>query len=365
MASASAAADTVAPVAPATPVRAPQTPVDPYAAVRRPVETMLSLRELRCLAVALLVIVAAAVGVAAIVGVGVTVASALPDSNLPLSPAEQARQKRIAELNRLGPAGPALDGLAYVKGRDVYMSSCVACHGEDARGVKGLGKDLIASAFVRKQGDAQLAHFIAVGRPVTDPANTTKIPMPANGGNDTLTDADRNDLVVFLRGARDPRRVPQVLPDLPEDPPALAAAAPAAAAAATPKSPAPLAVAAATPAAAAVAIPVSTSAEPAAPAATLDPAVVARGKKVFTSCIACHAKDGTGVKGAGKDLVHSEFVASSTDAELTAFIKRGRGPSDPGNTTGIAMPPKGGNPALNDAKLGDVVVYLRSLQQQQ
>jgi disulfide bond formation protein DsbB len=319
---------------------------DRYASVRLPAQSMLSAREIRCVGVALLVVVVAVLGVSAIVGVSVAVASIFPKAEAPLDPTEAARQKRIAELNRFGPPGPTLDGLAFVRGRDVFMSSCVACHGVDARGVKGLGKDLIASAFLRKQSDTALAHFIKVGRAADDPANTTKIPMPPNGGNDTLTDADRADLVVFLRGMRDPRRVPTMLPELPEDPPALAST--------------PQPVVAETSEVASGGTPVSTGSAP----TSFDPAVLARGKKVFTSCIACHAKDGTGVKGAGKDLVHSEFVARSSDAELVAFVKRGRDTADPANTTGIAMPPKGGNPALNDAKIADAVVYLRSLQQQ-
>jgi disulfide bond formation protein DsbB len=36
--------------------------------------------------------------------------------------------------------------------------------------------------------------------------------------------------------------------------------------------------------------------------------------------------------------------------------------SDPLNTTGIAMPPKGGNPALTDGQIVDIVAYLRSIQ---
>jgi disulfide bond formation protein DsbB len=58
----------------------------------------------------------------------------------------------------------------------------------------------------------------------------------------------------------------------------------------------------------------------------------------------------------------SDFVATRTDAELVAFIKSGRSVDDPLNTTGVAMPPKGGNPALTDADLADIVAYIRSLQ---
>jgi disulfide bond formation protein DsbB len=36
--------------------------------------------------------------------------------------------------------------------------------------------------------------------------------------------------------------------------------------------------------------------------------------------------------------------------------------SDPENTTGVAMPPKGGNPSLSDGDLQNVVAYIRTLQ---
>lgn len=96
---------------------------------------------------------------------------------------------------------------------------------------------------------------------------------------------------------------------------------------------------------------------------TLDPEAVKRGKRGYMSCIACHGKTGSGVKGVGKDLLHSEFVARSSDEDLLAFIKTGRSSDDPANTTGIAMPPKGGNPALKDNQIQDIVTYIRSLQQ--
>jgi disulfide bond formation protein DsbB len=47
---------------------------------------------------------------------------------------------------------------------------------------------------------------------------------------------------------------------------------------------------------------------------------------------------------------------------MVAFLKRGRDISDPLNTTKVPMPPKGGNPALNDKQLADLVVFLRGLQ---
>ncbi|MEO8084045.1 MAG: cytochrome c, partial [Ardenticatenales bacterium] len=79
-------------------------------------------------------------------------------------------------------------------------------------------------------------------------------------------------------------------------------------------------------------------------------------------CAACHGPDGKGVPSLGKNLVTSTFAKDMTDAELVAFLKVGRDTSDPLNTTGVAMPPKGGNPALTDGDLMDIVAYVRQLE---
>ena len=87
------------------------------------------------------------------------------------------------------------------------------------------------------------------------------------------------------------------------------------------------------------------------------------GKELFgMSCIACHGPAGEGVPGLGKDMTTSEFIAGKTDSELVDFIKVGRDPSDPLNTTGVAMPPKGGNPAYTDEDLANIVSFVRTLQ---
>ena len=80
------------------------------------------------------------------------------------------------------------------------------------------------------------------------------------------------------------------------------------------------------------------------------------------TCAACHAPDATGIEGLGHSLANSEFVQSMTDEELVAFIAVGRGAADPDNTTGVAMPPKGGNPSLTDEDLQNVVAWLRTQQ---
>lgn len=78
-------------------------------------------------------------------------------------------------------------------------------------------------------------------------------------------------------------------------------------------------------------------------------------------CIACHGADAKGVPSLGKDLTTSELVANKTDEELAAFIIEGRPATHPDNTTGIDMPPRGGNPNLTEEEINAVVAYLRTL----
>ena len=88
-----------------------------------------------------------------------------------------------------------------------------------------------------------------------------------------------------------------------------------------------------------------------------------KGQEIYgTICIACHGQGGVGIQGLGKDMTTSEFIAGLSDQELVEFITVGRDPSDPLNTTGIAMPAKGGNPSLDDEDLLDIVAYIRSIQ---
>ncbi len=86
------------------------------------------------------------------------------------------------------------------------------------------------------------------------------------------------------------------------------------------------------------------------------------GEAVYlNTCAACHGADAAGVEGLGKTLAGSDFVASESEEALVALVTSGRPASDPLNTTGIDMPPKGGNPSLNEQSIADVVAYLKSL----
>jgi disulfide bond formation protein DsbB len=89
----------------------------------------------------------------------------------------------------------------------------------------------------------------------------------------------------------------------------------------------------------------------------------AKGEEQYNQvCIACHGPGGEGVEGLGKPFTTSEFLKTHNDEEMLAFVKTGRPISDPDNTTGVDMPPKGGNPALTDEQILDIIAFIRTLQ---
>ena len=101
------------------------------------------------------------------------------------------------------------------------------------------------------------------------------------------------------------------------------------------------------------------SAEP-----TFAPEDIAQGEKLFTStCSACHGPDAKGLPNLGKDLTTSEYVRDSDDDTLLTLLKEGRPSGHELNTTGVDMPPKGGNPALSEGDLLKIVAFMRSINQ--
>ncbi len=89
----------------------------------------------------------------------------------------------------------------------------------------------------------------------------------------------------------------------------------------------------------------------------------ANGETLYlNTCAACHGADALGIEGLGKQLAGSDFVASTSEADLYTLIVEGRASDHPDNITGVAMPPKGGNPSLSDESVADIIAYLKSLQ---
>jgi mono/diheme cytochrome c family protein len=90
---------------------------------------------------------------------------------------------------------------------------------------------------------------------------------------------------------------------------------------------------------------------------------VAHGQQLAgESCSGCHGQNFEGVTGLGPALADTGFIRDHTDDDLIDFIKEGRSMDDSDNETGIAMPPYGGNPRLNEDDLVDIVLFLRTLQ---
>ena len=101
------------------------------------------------------------------------------------------------------------------------------------------------------------------------------------------------------------------------------------------------------------------SAEP-----TYTPEDVAQGGEFFAStCSACHGPDAKGLPNLGKDLTTSEYVRDNDDDTLQTLLKEGRPSGHELNTTGVDMPPKGGNPSLSDEDLVKIVAFMRSINQ--
>ncbi len=85
------------------------------------------------------------------------------------------------------------------EGKQLFGGTCSSCHGQDAKGMPNLGKDLTTSTWVGEQTDAELLAFLKVGRPASDPLNTTGVDMPPKGGNPAFTDDDLNSIIAYVR----------------------------------------------------------------------------------------------------------------------------------------------------------------------
>ena len=95
----------------------------------------------------------------------------------------------------------------------------------------------------------------------------------------------------------------------------------------------------------------------------LDVAAIRRGRDAYMeTCTACHGANGEAKPNLGKALRGSAFIQGKSDSQLLMFLKLGRNTWDAENTTGVAMPPKGGNPMLQDDDLRDIAQFLLSLQ---
>lgn len=97
--------------------------------------------------------------------------------------------------------GGAID---LVAGEEAYLGTCAACHGDNGKGMPGLGKDLVTpSDWFKEQDDAALLAFLKQGRPSSDPLNTTKVDMPPRGGNPAFSEDDLKSIIAYLRSIQE------------------------------------------------------------------------------------------------------------------------------------------------------------------
>lgn len=226
---------------------------------------------------------------------------------------QQLREQRIAEEL-------SLDVTALRRGQQSFQTACVVCHGPRGDGVRGLGKPIHNSAFVQESSDQELFELLVGGREPNDPLNTTGALMPPRGAQQ-LDDDRINDLIVYLRFMQEPG-VPPVSVE-----------------------------------------PWNIKAQAGNHGATLIELTAHPGYDLFiASCSACHGTGAQGVESQGLPLTTSGFVRGKSDQDLITFIKAGRPVWDASNTTGVDMPPKGGNPAITDEQLQAIVNYIRAVQ---
>lgn len=92
---------------------------------------------------------------------------------------------------------------------------------------------------------------------------------------------------------------------------------------------------------------------------TVDP--IAEGKKLYTTCAACHQPTGQGVPGVFPPLAKSEWVQGSEDRVIRILLNGLQGPVKvEGNTYNNAMPAFGpGGYGWTDEKISYILTYVR------
>lgn len=250
-------------------------------------------------------LVAAMVIITPIIAIGAVVAGSPPSSQI--------------DAQHSPASAHAQNALKLVSAKTLYNNTCKVCHGDDGQGIPKLGKPLRNSAYVQDNTDDALFSMIAEGRMPDDPLNTTGTLMPPRGAQN-MSDEAIHKVIGYLREMQDTTQ-PTVSVD-------------------------------------AWIVERSAASE-----VVVDDSILNHpGREIFvSSCSACHGPNGEGIEGLGKPFTTSEFVASSSDKELMTMIKMGRPVWDAANTTGLDMPSKGGNPAITDDQLNDIIAYIRSV----
>ena len=101
-------------------------------------------------------------------------------------------------------AGVAADPVVVERGKLLFYETCSTCHGLDLRGVANLGNPLVGTEFINGKTDQELFDMIRKGRDLSDPANTTGLVMPPNGGRPNLSDPDLRAVIAYIRSQSQP-----------------------------------------------------------------------------------------------------------------------------------------------------------------
>ena len=231
-------------------------------------------------------------------------------------------------------------------GESIFQTTCSACHGFSAQGVPGLGASMIENTFVNGQSNESLQQFIITGRPADHPDNTTGIPMPARGGNVSLTDGDILDVVYYIRslnpgvpvvGAGEGGEGGEVVAQPEESP--------------TPRGT--VEALEFTPLVLEGVVPVDE--DPAVDPSNPDPFFTAAQQRYELNCAGCHGSDGEGVTDRAQPLSESELLAGRDGVGLLQLFL------DPNSEQGFVHPFRGGMPEMSDQELLQVIGYLYSL----
>jgi mono/diheme cytochrome c family protein len=248
---------------------------------------------------------------------------------------------QIVQPTEVVEVAQALDPVMVSAGENTFQSVCSACHGFTGQGIPGLGKPLVNSAFIDGLTDEELLAFIIHGRDVSDPQNTTGVPMPARGGNPGLSDADLLNVIAYIHSLN----ADAIVADVPTS---AATSGPTA----TPIvfQQLPLSSGDATAEATSVAV------EP-----TSAPNLFAsNGEALYVgSCAGCHGVDGAGLPYLTSSLKDSELVTSFNGFGLQDFLTKAHPPINPEEA--FPHPYRGGYPELTDAQIQEVIAYLYTL----
>ncbi len=265
------------------------------------------------------------------------VAAAQP--TLQPSPIPPTAAPEVAEVAALDPAQVAA-------GEQLYQTTCAACHGFNALGIPSLGFPLIGNEFVNEMTDDEFHDFLVVGRPATDPANTTGVAMPARGGNPSLTDEDLYNIVAYIRSLNQ---------DVP-----VAAAPTAVPTEAGPRPTATEWVAPSLPSGAAE----GEATDEAEAAEDRDDPFFTSGEVAYNrACAGCHGLDGEGVEFTGPALLDSTYLTEREGIGLLEFLTAEEPPVNPEEA--YPHPYRGGYPPLTDEQILNIIAYLHELRGEQ